>query len=106
MVQSYYSVYGGATAQYPIYGTGTGGLITGAAAAAAAFYPYLNFGEGSTGGTTSYTASQYGIQYPHHLFQYSAMSSAGAYPQHYGTGAPISLAPATPPLQSGLHSTP
>ncbi|KAI5641843.1 hypothetical protein M9H77_00067 [Catharanthus roseus] len=103
---SYYSVYGGATAQYPIYGTGTGGLITGAAAAAAAFYPYLNFGEGSTGGTTSYTASQYGIQYPHHLFQYSAMSSAGAYPQHYGTGAPISLAPATPPLQSVCFAVP
>ncbi|KAL3513326.1 hypothetical protein ACH5RR_026043 [Cinchona calisaya] len=114
----YYSIYGGTTAaQYPVYGTGTGtggmSMITGAAAAAAAFYPYLNFGEGSGGATTSYTSSHsYGIQYPHHLLQYSAAyNSAGAYPQHYGAaaGTPISLAPTTPALQSGvtmaLHAT-
>lgn len=112
-VQSYYSVYGGTTtAQYPMYGTGAAGgmsMITGAAAAAAAFYPYLNFGEGSGGATTGYTSSHgYGIQYPHHLFQYSAaINSTGAFPQHYGAaaGTPISLAPTTPPLQSGLYTT-
>ena len=101
MVQSYYNVYGGAAAQYPMYGTGHGGMMNGAAAA---FYPYLQFGEG-TGGATSYTASgqSYGVQYPHHLFQYSAINSptTGGYPQHYG--APMSLAP-TAPLPSGLPS--
>ncbi|XP_057490717.1 uncharacterized protein LOC130776488 isoform X2 [Actinidia eriantha] len=100
---SYYSVYGGATSQYPIYSTaGAGGMLTSAAAAAAAaaaFYPYLSFGEGSSGGAaTSYTTAGqgYGVQFPHHhLFQYSA---TGGYPHHH-YGAPISLAP-TPPLQS------
>nr|XP_017223463.1 PREDICTED: RNA-binding protein 24-like [Daucus carota subsp. sativus] len=103
---NYYSVYGGAAhAQYPLYGAGgTGGMITGAAAAAAAFYPYLNFGEGTTGGTPAggYTGGQsYGVQYPHHnLYQYSALNSAAAaYPQHYG--APMSLA-TTPGMQSGM----
>ncbi|KAA8521119.1 hypothetical protein F0562_011728 [Nyssa sinensis] len=94
---SYYStVYGGTTAQYPVYGAGAGGMMTGAAAAAA-FYPYMNFGEGS-GGATSYTAAVgqgYGVQYPHHLLQYST----GGYTQHYGP--PTSLAP-TPPLHSGV----
>lgn len=104
-IQSYYSVYGGTTAQYPMYGTGpAGGMITGAAAAAAAFYPYLQFGEGSGGAAaTGYTSGQtgYGVNYPHHLFQYSAINSAtGGYPQHYG--ASMSLAP-TPALQSGLY---
>lgn len=98
IVQSYYSVYGGATAQYPMYGTGPGGMMTGAATA---FYPYLQFGEGS-GGATGYTSGQsYGVHYPHHLFQYSAVNSTGGYPQHYG--APMSLAP-TAALQSGLYS--
>lgn len=109
--QSYYGLYGGAaTTQYPIYGTGPGGMVTGAAAAAA-FYPYLQFGEGSgaaaggagaagagAGGySSSGQAAGYGVQYPHHhhLFQYST----GAYPQHYG--APMSLSP-SPALQSGL----
>ncbi|XP_023904606.2 uncharacterized protein LOC112016308 isoform X1 [Quercus suber] len=101
---SYYSVYGGTTTQYPMYGTGpAGGMITGAAAAAAAFYPYLQFGEGSGGAAaTGYTSGQtgYGVNYPHHLFQYSAINSAtGGYPQHYG--ASMSLAP-TPALQSGV----
>lgn len=99
-------MYGGAAGQYPMYGTGAGGMITGGAAAAAAFYPYLNFGEGNTGGggATNYTGQGYGLQYPHHqhhLFQYSAINSAGGYPQY---GTPISL-PATPPLQSGLYIT-
>ncbi|CAK7350017.1 unnamed protein product [Dovyalis caffra] len=96
---SYYNVYGGAAAQYPMYGTGHGGIMNGGAAA---FYPYLQFGEGS-GGATSFTTSgqSYGVQYPHHLFQYSAMNSttAGGYPQHYG--APMSLAP-TAALPSGV----
>lgn len=107
-MQNYYSVYGGAAhAQYPLYGAGgTGGMITGAAAAAAAFYPYLNFGEGTTGGTPAggYTGGQsYGVQYPHHnLYQYSSLNSAAAaYSQHYG--APMSLA-TTPGMQSGLYN--
>ena len=101
MVQSYYNVYGGATAQYPMYGTtGHGGLMNGSAAA---FYPYLQFGEGSGGATTYPTSGQsYGVQYPYNLFQYSAINSTtGGYPQHYG--APMSLAP-TATLPSGLPS--
>uniref|UniRef100_A0A5B6ZCJ6 Putative RNA-binding protein 24-A isoform X1 n=1 Tax=Davidia involucrata TaxID=16924 RepID=A0A5B6ZCJ6_DAVIN len=112
---SYYSVYGGATAQYPVYGAGAaGGMMTStaaAAAAAAAFYPYMNFGEGNGGGgggaaaAASYTAAAgqgYGVQYPHgHLFQYSAMNSTGGhYPHHYAP--PMSLAGPTPPLHSGV----
>lgn len=82
-----------------MYGTGPGGMMTGAATA---FYPYLQFGEGSGGGAPGYTSGQsYGVQYPHHLFQYSAINSNGAYPQHYG--APMSLAP-TAALQSGIYS--
>jgi len=105
MVQSYYGVYGGATAQYPVYGSGPGGMMTGAAA----FYPYLQYGgEGSGGGGTSggYSSGQgYGVNYAPHLFQYSPIAStaAGAYAQHYGT--PMSLAP-SPALQSGLVSAP
>uniref|UniRef100_A0A5B6ZC04 Putative RNA-binding protein 24 isoform X2 n=1 Tax=Davidia involucrata TaxID=16924 RepID=A0A5B6ZC04_DAVIN len=94
---SYYSVYGGATAQYPVYGAGAGGMTVAAAAAAAAFYPYLNFGEGSGGAAASYTAAGqgYGVQYPHHLFQYSAINSTGGHPQHYG-----------PPLHSVCFAVP
>ena len=96
MVQSYYNVYGGATAQYPVYGAGPGGLITGSGTT---FYPYLQFGEG-TGGATGYSSGQgYGVQYPHHMFQYSAVNSTGNYPHQYG--APMSLA--TPALPSGLY---
>lgn len=97
---SYYNVYGGATAQYPLFGNGpAGGMMTGAATP---FYQYLQFGEGSGGAAAGYTSGQgYGVQYPHHLFQYSAMNAAaaGGYPQHYG--APMSLAP-TPALQSAV----
>ena len=104
-MQSYYSVYGGATAQYPVYGTGpAGGMMTGAAAAATAFYPYLQYGgEGSGGGSTGgYTSGQgYGVNYPPQLFQYSPIASTGGYAQHYAT--PMSLAP-SPALQSGLYS--
>ncbi|KAL3830371.1 hypothetical protein ACJIZ3_019173 [Penstemon smallii] len=84
---SYYGVYGGGSAQYPLYGSGS------------SYYPYLNFSEG-TGGATGYSVAQgaYGVQYPHHLFQYSAMNSTGLYPQHYGT--PIST-----PLPSGVTLT-
>ncbi|KAJ8759490.1 hypothetical protein K2173_007103 [Erythroxylum novogranatense] len=93
---SYYSVYGGATPQYPLYGTGPGGMMT---SAAAAYLPYLQFGEGG-GGATSYASGQgYGFQYPHQLFQYSPINSSSSYPQHYGT--PVSLAP-TAALPSGV----
>ncbi len=71
--------------------------------AAAAFYPYLQYGEGSGGGTTGgYTSGQgYGVNYPPQLFQYSPIASTGGYAaQHYGT--PISLAP-SPALQSGFY---
>lgn len=106
---SYYNVYGGAASQYPIYTTGTGGVMS---ATAAAFYPsYLNFGDlGSNGGsTTGYTGlgqSYGGMQYPQgngHMFQYSGLSSAGhgGYPHHYGA-TPISLAPATPMQSAGM----
>lgn len=104
---SYYGMYGGAAAQYPaVYGAGPGGMMTGAAAAA--FYPYLQFGEGTGGATTgAYTSGQgYGVQYPHHMFPYSAAainSSAGSYPQHYGPA--MSLAP-TPALQSVCFAVP
>ncbi|ESR55051.1 hypothetical protein CICLE_v10021520mg [Citrus x clementina] len=110
---SYYNVYGGAAAQYPMYGNGhaAGGMMTGgaAAAAAAAYYPYLQFGEGTGAATTGYTSGQgYGVQYPHHLFPYSTINAAAGYPQHYGP--PMSIAP-TPALQSGvtnmaLHAPP
>ncbi|CAK9137949.1 unnamed protein product, partial [Ilex paraguariensis] len=85
----YYSLYGGATTQYPMYGAG----------AAAAYYPYLNFREGS-GGAGNYNAGAgqgYTVQYPHHLYQYSAINGTGGYQQHYGTHLPP-----TPLLQSGL----
>ncbi|CAN4118078.1 unnamed protein product [Withania somnifera] len=93
----YYSVYGGPTSQYPVYGTAASGVLS---SAAAAFYPYMNFGEGSG---NRYTANQgYGVQYPHHLFPYSAAGGAGYPTQHYGT--PISLAP-SPSLHSGMTMT-
>ncbi|XP_010252364.1 PREDICTED: RNA-binding protein 24-B-like isoform X2 [Nelumbo nucifera] len=92
---SYYSIYGGgATSQYPMYGTGAGGMVTGTTAA---FYPYLHFGQGN-GGTAAYTGGQgYGFQYPQHLFQYSGVGSTG-FAHHYG-GGPMSLSP-TPPSQA------
>lgn len=69
-----------------------------------AFYPYIQYGEGTGGATAAaataatggYISGQgYGLQYPHHLFQYPA--ATGGYAQQYG--APISLATA-PALQS------
>ncbi|KAA0039354.1 RNA-binding protein 24 [Cucumis melo var. makuwa] len=98
----YYNVYGGATAQYPMYGTGPGGILSGAAAAAAAFYPYFQFGEGSGGGGSGQQG--YGVQYPHHLFQYSAAinsTAATTFPQHYAA-PPMSLPPTPPTLPSGV----
>jgi hypothetical protein len=95
-------MYGGATAQYPMYGTGpaAAGMMTNAAAG---YYPYLQLGEGN--GNTMYGSGQgYGIQYPHQLYQYSAINSNGAYAhQHYG--APMSLAPATA-MQSVCFAVP
>ncbi|XP_038890039.1 RNA-binding protein 24 isoform X3 [Benincasa hispida] len=99
---SYYNVYGGATAQYPMYGTGPGGILSGAAAAAAAFYPYFQFGEGSGGGGSGQHG--YGVQYPHHLFQYSTAinsSAATTFSQHYAA-PPMSLPPTPPTLPSGV----
>lgn len=91
-MQGYYSVYGGSS-QYQVYGS------TGLSNATSAFYPYMNFGEGS--GNGCYTASQgYGVQYSHHLFPYSA-AGLGYPTQHYGT--PISVAP-SPALHSGLYN--
>ena len=94
-------MYGGATAQYPMYSTGPGGLMSGAAA----FYPYFQFGEGSGGGgANGFSAGSgqqgYGVQYPHHLFQYSAgiNSTATTFPQHYGGPPPT---PSTLPSGSG-----
>ncbi|KAK6937945.1 RNA recognition motif domain [Dillenia turbinata] len=104
---NYYTVYGGATAQYPMYGataaassSGMGMTMTGAAGAAA-FYPYIQFaGEGNGGGNCNYTATAtgqgYGVQYQPHLFHYSTPPT---YAQHYAP--PISLA-STPTLQSGV----
>ncbi|OVA05800.1 RNA recognition motif domain [Macleaya cordata] len=97
---SYYGLYGGgATAQIPVYGTGAGGVV-GGAAAAAAFYPYFQFGQGNSGtaatGTTYATGQGYGL-FPHQIFPYSAMNATGF--QHYA--GPMSL-PATPPSQPGV----
>ncbi|GKA15033.1 hypothetical protein Tco_0694780, partial [Tanacetum coccineum] len=95
----YYDVYGGRNRQYTYYGASVGatndGMITatGAAAAAAAFYPYLNMAEGGHG---NYATGQSYVVYPHHLYQYSTMNSSRGYAQQYGT--PISLT-ATPTMQ-------
>lgn len=96
---SYYSVYSAATAQYPMYGSGTGGMLSGTTAAAAAYYPYLQLGEASSGG-----AANYGIQYPHHHHQHLFPYSTGGFPhQHYLT--PMSLAP-TAALNSVCFAVP
>ncbi|BFG40434.1 hypothetical protein CerSpe_267080 [Prunus speciosa] len=109
---NYYGLYGGATGQYPMYGTSpAGGMVTGAAAAAAAFYPYLQYGsEGNGGAAAAYSTTSgvqnyaTGVQYPHHhhhhhLFQYSALNSTGVGGGYQHYGPPISLAP-SPALQS------
>ncbi|KAL7118391.1 hypothetical protein ACP275_03G133500 [Erythranthe tilingii] len=99
---SYYGMYGGGSAQYPVYGSaGSNGLVSGG------YYPYLNLNEAGSGGATAYSASQggYGVQYPHHhgLFQYSPLNSTGIYPPHYGN--PVSLAPPTPLQSAGMTMT-
>lgn len=118
--QSFYSIYGGATAQYPMYSSGLMAGVTG-------FYPYPTttttaasaaatstglLGDtaiGSNGGLYTSVHQNFGVQYPHgsHLFHYSALSSTAAgYPQHYAPS--MSMAP-SPTLHSGnsfsLHLT-
>lgn len=87
---SYYNVYGGGSLQYPMYATGTGGVMS---ASATAFYPsYLNLRElgSNSGSPTGYTGvgQSYGsMQYPQgqgHVFQYSAGHGIGGYSHHYG----------------------
>ncbi|XP_074589385.1 uncharacterized protein LOC141845224 isoform X2 [Curcuma longa] len=94
--QSYYNIFGGAAAaQYPLYDGATTGMVSSAGATAAAgYYPYFQFGQGS--GATSYAQSQgYSMQFPQ-MFHYSAVTTAagvtGFAAQLYG-GMPISLAP-------------
>ncbi|KAL6512181.1 hypothetical protein OROGR_021778 [Orobanche gracilis] len=102
-ISNYYGVYGGASAQYQLYGSSNNGLVANGANVSAYYNPYLNFNDGMTGGATGYSASSqggYGAYYlPHHLFQYSPINSNGMYPPHYGT-----LVPHTP-LQSGVTMT-
>ncbi|KAL5703997.1 hypothetical protein ACHQM5_022479 [Ranunculus cassubicifolius] len=90
---NYYNVYGGAAGQYPVYGAGNNGMVTGTTAA---YYPYLQFGQGNGGAASAYTGQGYSVQYPHHMFPYSALNSTGFAP-HYG--GPMGLgatAPTTP----------
>lgn len=87
---SYYNVYGGATAQHPMYSTGP---MTGVAAA---YYPYLQFSEGN-GPVTGYAP----LHYPNHMFHYS---TGGNYPHHNG-GSPVSLAP-SPVIPSVCFAVP
>ncbi|XP_009151471.1 RNA-binding protein 24-A isoform X1 [Brassica rapa] len=89
---SYYNVYGGATAQHPMYSTGP---MTGIAAAAAAYYPYLQFAEGN-GPVTGYAP----LHYPNHMFHYS---TGGNYPHH--NASPVSLAP-SPVIPSVCFAVP
>ncbi|CAH2035207.1 unnamed protein product [Thlaspi arvense] len=93
---SYYNVYGGATAQHPMYSSGP---MTGVAAAAA-FYPYLQFAEGN-GPVTGYAP----LHYPNHMFHYSplASSTGGNYSHH--NGSPVSLAP-SPVIPSVCFAVP
>lgn len=71
------------------------GPMTGVAAAAA-YYPYLQFAEGN-GPVTGYAP----LHYPNHMFHYSTLASStgGNYPHH--NGSPVSLAP-SPVIPSGL----
>uniref|UniRef100_A0A0D3CGK3 RRM domain-containing protein n=1 Tax=Brassica oleracea var. oleracea TaxID=109376 RepID=A0A0D3CGK3_BRAOL len=93
---SYYNVYGGATAQHPMYSTGPmTGVAAAAAAAAAAYYPYLQFAEGN-GPVTGYAP----LHYPNHMFHYS---TGGNYPHH--NGSPVSLAP-SPVIPSVCFAVP
>ncbi|GJS32602.1 hypothetical protein Tco_0530984 [Tanacetum coccineum] len=96
----YYDVYGGRNRQYTYYGASVGatndGMITatGAAAAVAAFYPYLNMAEGGHG---NYATGQIYVVYPHHLYQYSTMNSSRGYAQQYGTLISLTATPAMQP---------
>ncbi|XP_020249574.1 RNA-binding protein 24-like isoform X1 [Asparagus officinalis] len=87
----YYNVYGGATAQYPMYG-GTSG----------AFYPYIQYGQGGAA-AYGHAAQGYNTQYPH-MFQYpAALASSAAvtgFAHHYGGS--ISFA-TNPPAQPGMN---
>lgn len=74
------------------------------AAAAAGYYPYIQFGQGGGGAAAAYAQGQgYGMQFPQ-MFHYSAVTAtagvAGFASQLYG-GVPISLAP-SPTAQAGL----
>ncbi|CAL9115941.1 unnamed protein product [Musa acuminata var. zebrina] len=93
----YYSVYGGATAQYPVYGAAAG-IMTGNTA----FYPYFQFGQGS-GGTATAMASGHGYSVPYPpVLHYSAVASTAGLAglvQHFG--GPLSIAP-TPPAHAGM----
>ncbi|XP_051139265.1 uncharacterized protein LOC127257043 isoform X2 [Andrographis paniculata] len=94
---SYYGVYGGGCAPYPLYGCGS--------SSSGGYFSYVNLNEGtnSTGYTGSHQQQQqqqqgYGVQYPNHgLFHYSPITSAPIYSPHYaGAATPLSLAPSTP----------
>ncbi|KAK9293361.1 hypothetical protein L1049_021353 [Liquidambar formosana] len=94
----FYNVYGGTTSQYPVYGTGAGGLVTNANMN---FYPYFQFGLGFGSAATNSAGQSFGFQNPQQYYQYSTLTSSGL-PQHYG--APMSLMP-TPPSQAGVSVT-
>ncbi|XP_065021432.1 uncharacterized protein LOC135646152 isoform X2 [Musa acuminata AAA Group] len=90
--QSYYNVFGGATAQYPVHGSAAG-TVTGTTA----FYPYFQFGQGGGGGAT--VGHGYSIPYPP-ILHYSAVASTTTgltgFMQHLG--GPLSIPP-SPPAQ-------
>ncbi|XP_038989947.1 RNA-binding protein 24 isoform X1 [Phoenix dactylifera] len=93
---NYYNLYGGAAAQYPIYGGGSG-MVTGTAG----FYPYFQFGQGGGSPATYGSGHGYGMQYPQ-MFHYSGVASTAGLTgltQHYG--GPLSIAP-TPSAQAGM----
>ncbi|RWV86579.1 hypothetical protein GW17_00051519 [Ensete ventricosum] len=90
-------MYGGASAQYPLYGGATTGMVAGATG----YYPYFQFGQG--GGATSTPAAAYaqgqgyGMQYPH-MFHYSGVTTTtagmtGFGSQLYGVATSLALSP-------------
>ncbi|RZR79884.1 hypothetical protein BHM03_00005728 [Ensete ventricosum] len=93
----YNNMYGGASAQYPLYGGATTGMVAGATG----YYPYFQFGQG--GGATSTPAAAYaqgqgyGMQYPH-MFHYSGVTTTtagmtGFGSQLYGVATSLALSP-------------
>ncbi|WOL03615.1 RNA-binding protein 24-A-like [Canna indica] len=98
---SYYNVYGGAAAQYPVYGTA--GMLTGNTA----YYPYFQFGQGSGSAVATPTAlpgghGSYSIPYSP-LLHYSAVASTAGlsgFVQHFG--GPLSIAASSPTAQAGM----